>query len=64
MLSGKHNMFEWYEVEDYPEVSLFKGTDKELTILSRVFYETQWGPPARSQERKHCVLRSKKPWRP
>jgi similar to stage IV sporulation protein len=50
MLSGKHNMFEWYEVEDYPEVSLFKGTDKELTILSRVFYETQWVPRKVTEE--------------
>lgn|GEM_PF-850725 len=50
MFAGKHNEFEWYEVEDYPEFSLFKGTDKELTVLTRVFYETEWVPRKVTQE--------------
>ncbi len=57
MPAGKHNMFEWYEVEDYPEISLFKDTSRELTILSRVFYETRWVPRKITQEEAALVAK-------
>jgi similar to stage IV sporulation protein len=50
VLAGKHNIFEWYEVEDYPEFTLFRGTSRELTLLSRIFYETEWVPQRITQE--------------
>jgi similar to stage IV sporulation protein len=50
VLALPRDMFEWYEVEDYPEVTLFRGTPREIRILSRVFYETQWVPRKITQE--------------
>ncbi len=42
VLGGRHNAFEWYEVEDYPEIVLFEGSPMEISVISRVFYETAW----------------------
>lgn len=43
-LAGMSNMFEWYEVEDYPGVSLIAGTENSFQIITRVFYELEWAP--------------------
>ena len=49
-VAGKSNMFEWYEVEDYPDFTLFAGTDRSLQVVDRVFYEVEWVPKELTQE--------------
>lgn len=42
VLWGRGNVFDWYEVEDYPVFSVFSGTGHETVVVSRVLYEVEW----------------------
>jgi len=50
VLWGKGNSFEWYEVEDYPVLSAFGGSDRETKVVNRVLYEVQWTQKVLSPE--------------
>jgi similar to stage IV sporulation protein len=50
VLWGRGNSFEWYEVEDYPVFTAFRGTGRETRIVNRVFYEVQWTQKTLSPE--------------
>ncbi len=39
---GRRVDFAWYEIEDYPVLTAFGGTQREVTVVNRVFYEVEW----------------------
>ena len=39
---GRGELFDWYEMEDYPVASAFGGIEREVRIISRVMYEVEW----------------------
>ncbi|MGI6643339.1 MAG: sporulation protein YqfD [Bacillota bacterium] len=42
ILAGSRNMFEWYEIEDYPDQDLVLPGGRRIQLVTRVFYELQW----------------------
>lgn len=50
VLWGRGNLFDWYEVEDYPVASALGGTLREARVVRRVLYEVEWTEKATSSE--------------